>query len=135
MNEIFITKWVTSLQPMMDVAEINRKAVQKLTSLQTKCMTDCFNASLEQFKSLAEAQDPQAATELQMQFFKDMDAKLTNTAEQEVEAVNESQKAVTEVMGESYAHMTDMTFFKEVSDALAPLHVEAEVTSTEKDST
>jgi phasin family protein len=115
MNENFFASMKFSLQPMMDAAEINRKTFEKLTTLQSECMTYCLNGSLEQFKTLAENQDPQAATELQMQFLKDMEAKLRNTAEQEVEAFNEAQKAVTGVMQDGYSR--SLSAFEEKSSA------------------
>jgi phasin family protein len=93
-----------SLQPMMNAAEINRKTFEKLTTLQSECMTYCINGSIEQFKTLAENPGLQAATELQIKFYKDMEAKLMNTAEQEVEAFNEAQNAITEVMQEGYTN-------------------------------
>ena len=135
MNENFIANMKSNLQPMMDVAEINRKTFEKLTTLQSNCMTDCLNAGIEQFKALSKTQEPQAATELQVQFFKHIEAKLTNTAEQEVAAFNEAQKAITEVMEEGYTRMTDMSFFKEVSAVLAPRQEEVEKTPVKKAAT
>ncbi len=124
MNENFITNMKSNLQPMVDVAEISRKAFEELASLQSNCMTDCLNASLEQLKTLAEAQDPQAVTELQIQFFKDMEIKLAEAAEQEVAAFSEAQEAISDVVQKSANRVAGLSFFKSDSD------LEASVTST-----
>lgn len=98
MNE----NYFASMKPMIDAAALNRRAFEKFTTLQSECMTYCINSSIEQFKTLAENPSLQAATELQIKFYKDMGDKLKNTAEQEVGAFSEAQKAITDVLQEGY---------------------------------
>ena len=104
MNDNFFANMTLSMKPMMDAAAINRRAFEKFTTLQSECMTYCINGSIEQFKTLAENPSLQAATELQINFYKDMEVKLKNTAEQEVGAFNEAQNAISEVIQESYTN-------------------------------
>lgn len=117
MTHEYFASLQSGIQPMMDIAEINRQTFAKLTTMQTDYLTDCFKANLEQFKVLTETQDPNHATELQFSYCKTMGDKLSDMTEQKVAAYSQAQVAILEAMQESCAHLPDMAFFKEISGA------------------
>ncbi|WP_421869197.1 phasin family protein [Motiliproteus sp.] len=81
------------MQPVLDLAETNKKAMETLASVQKESMTDVVNASLEQFKAVAECKEPQAALDLQVKFYKDLEAKMTESAEKSIAAITEAKEA------------------------------------------
>lgn len=89
------------MQPMVDLAETNKKAIESLSLLQKDSMTDMFNASLEQFKALSQCKDPKSAMELQMKFYKDMEGKITAHAEKSMATMTEAKDAYMSMMEES----------------------------------
>lgn len=81
------------MQPIMDLAETNKKAMETLANVQKESMTDMVNASLEQFKALSQTKEPQKALDLQMQYYKDLEGKMNASAEKSIAAINESKEA------------------------------------------
>ncbi len=81
------------MQPVLDLAETNKKAMETLASVQKDSLHELVNASLEQFKAVAECKEPQAALDLQVKFYKDLEAKMTNTAEKSIAAISEAKEA------------------------------------------
>ncbi|WP_207061475.1 phasin family protein [Motiliproteus sp. SC1-56] len=89
------------MQPLLALAESNKKAMETLANVQKDSMTEVVNASLEQFKALTEAKDPKAAMDLQVQFYKALEAKMTDTAEKSIAAINESREAFLAALQEA----------------------------------
>jgi len=89
------------MQPVLSLAESNQKAMEKLASLQKNSVTDVVNASVEQFKALAACTDPQSVMDLQVKFYKSLEAKMTDTAEQSIATINEAKDAFVAVVEES----------------------------------
>lgn len=96
------------MQPVVDMTEINKKAAEKLIALQSSCMTDLFNAGLSQVKAMSEVREPKAAVELQVKFFKDVEAKITDVAEQEIATLTEARDQLTEIVEKSISEITEM---------------------------
>ncbi|MEH6813178.1 MAG: phasin family protein, partial [Motiliproteus sp.] len=90
MYESFFKEIESSLKPALDIAEINRKALEKLAAVQSNCLSECIEASVKQFQALTKATDPQAAAELQVKFFQDFEAKLANSAGQNVATLTDA---------------------------------------------
>lgn len=109
------------MQPMMDLAETNKKALEALTLLQKESMTDMVNAGLEQFKALSECKDPKTAMELQMAFFKKMETNMASTAEKSMAAVTEAKDAYVSLVEESAKKTTAEVeeAVKQVSEKMA----------------
>ena len=99
-NDIF-GDMKTRMQPVIDLAESNKKAMETLATLQKDTMTDVINASVAQFKDLAECKDPKAALEKQLGFYKSLEAKMTDTAEKSIATINEAKDAFVSVVEES----------------------------------
>jgi len=91
----------TRMQPVLTLAETNKKVMETLAAVQKDSMTDFVNASLEQFKALTQVKDPKAALELQVSFYKALEAKMTTTAEKSIAAITEAKEAFVAVVEES----------------------------------
>ncbi len=115
MYEKLIADMKSNLQPLMDVAEINRKTLEKLTEVHTEYATDCFNAGLKQIEALTEVKDPQKATELQIKFVKDLDGKTSSVVEQSVTALTKAKDDYSKIMEQACARMTEGKLFEDVT--------------------
>ncbi len=91
----------TRMQPVVSLAETNKKALETLAALQKDSMTEVVNASVEQFKEMAQVKDPKVAMEKQVQFYKALEAKMTDTAEKSIAAITEAKEAFVAVVEES----------------------------------
>lgn len=93
MYENMMEEMKARMQPVLDLAETNKKAMEKLAAVQKDSLQDVVAASLEQFKAVAECKEPQAALDLQVKFYKDLEAKMTDTAEKSIAAISEAKEA------------------------------------------
>ena len=107
-------KMKESMQPMVDMAEINKKTTEKLIALQSSYVSDFVNASLTQMKTLSEVREPKQALELQVKYLKEIEAKLTDVAEKEMAALVEAKEELTGLVEKSAADMGDMKDLKEM---------------------
>ena len=105
-NEL-MNNFKSQMAPFTQVAEINKKTVEKLMGLQQEVATDMFNRGVEQFKALSSIKEPKQALDLQVSLYKEMEAKLTEVAEQEITAINEARTEVTDIFEKSVADMTE----------------------------
>ena len=96
-----IEEMTARMKPVMDLAETNKKVLEMLAGVQKEAMTDVANASMEQFKALAQCKDPKAAMDLQVNFFKALEAKMTDTTEKSIAAFAEAKDAFSTVIEES----------------------------------
>lgn len=99
------------MKPVTELAEINKKAVEKIFALQSGYFADCVNASLAQVKALAEVKEPKQALELQMGFIKQQEAKWTEVAEQELATLNEVREEVSSLFEQSLGSLSEMPYF------------------------
>lgn len=106
-------------KPVQSLVDVNTKTVETLVALQKAYVEELANASVEQFKTLCECKDPKAALDLQVKFYKSVEAKMTETAEKSVAAmtvakdayvatVEESAKKATELAEETAKKVTDL---------------------------
>lgn len=91
----------TRMKPVMDLVETNKKVLEKLAGVQKDGMTDVVKASMEQFQALSQCKDPKAALELQVKFFKALEAKMTDTTEKSIAAFTEAKEAFSAVIEET----------------------------------
>ncbi len=96
------------MQPVVDITEVNKKAAEKLFALQSACVTDLFNSSISQMKALTEVKEPKSAVELQVQFFKALESKLTDVAEQEIATLTEAKDQLSEIVEKSISELSEM---------------------------
>lgn len=100
---------ITNLfKPMQTLAEVNTKTVETLVALQKAYVEELTSASVEQFKTLCECKDPQSALDLQVKFYKSVEAKMTETAEKGVEAMTAAKDAYISTVEESGKKVTEM---------------------------
>lgn len=104
-----MTKELENLfKPVQELADVNTKTVEALFALQKSYVEEITNASVEQFKTLVECKDPQAALDLQVKFYKSVEAKLTETAEKGTATMVEAKDAYVAVIEESAKKVTEM---------------------------
>ncbi|BBB29752.1 phasin family protein [Neptunomonas japonica] len=103
------------MKPVTDMAEINKSTAEKLISLQTAYVTDLFNAGVAQMKALSETKEPKAAIELQVKYFKDLEAKLTNVAEQEIATLTAAKEQLTEIVEKGVSDMSEVPAMADVT--------------------
>ncbi len=107
----------SSFQPLIELAELNRKTLEKMTSVQTSYLTDCISTSIKQVKSLAESGSPQRATELSFEMIKEFENKLAGATEQNIAALHELRTAYSALMNgscsDNYARVTELYSLKE----------------------
>lgn len=107
-------KMKETMQPMVDMAEINKKTTEKLIALQSSYVSDFVNASLTQMKTLSEIREPKQALEMQVKYLKDVEAKLTDVAEKEMAALVEAKEELTGLVEKSVADMSELKDLKEM---------------------
>ncbi len=103
------------MKPVTDMAEINKSTAEKLISLQTEYVTDLFNSGLAQMKALSEVKEPKAAIELQVKYFKDLEAKLTNVAEKEIATLTSAKEQLTELVEKGVSEMSEVPAMADVT--------------------
>jgi len=108
-------------KPMQNLVEVNTKTVETLVALQKAYVEELANASVEQFKTLCECKDPKAALDLQVKFYKSVEAKMTETAEKSVVAMTEAKDAYVATVEESGKQVTEMA--EEAAKKVADLKV------------
>ncbi len=101
MYDKMMAEMTARMKPVMDLAETNKKVLETLAGVQKETMTEVVNASMDQFKALSECKDPQAALDLQVKFFKALEAKMTDTTEKSIAAFTEAKEAFSAVIEES----------------------------------
>lgn len=99
------------MKPVTELAEINKKAMEKIFALQSGYFADCVSATLAQVKALAEVKEPKEVLELQIKFIKQQEAKLTETAEQEFAALNEVREQFSSLVEESLSSLSEVPYF------------------------
>ncbi len=108
-------------KPMQALADVNTKTVETLVALQKAYVEELTNASVEQFKTLCECKDPKAAMDLQVKFYKSVEAKMTETAEKSVAAMTVAKDAYVASMEESTKKAAEMA--EEAAKKVADLKV------------
>jgi phasin family protein len=104
-----LTQEVANLfKPMQTLAEVNTKTVETLVALQKAYVEELANASVEQFKTLCECKDPKSALDLQVKFYKSVEAKMTAAAEKGTATVTEAKDAYVAVLEEATKKATVM---------------------------
>jgi len=88
----------TRMQPLLDLAETNKKVLETLATVQKESLTDVVNASMEQFQALAQCKDPKAVLDLQVKYYKALEAKMTLTTEKSIAAITEAKEAFVAVV-------------------------------------
>ncbi|RDE22515.1 phasin family protein [Motiliproteus coralliicola] len=101
MYDQMLAEMKTRMQPVLDLAETNKKVMETMANVQKEAMTDVVNASMEQMQELAKCQDPKAAFDLQVKFYKALEAKMADTTEKNMAALNEAKDAFTAVVESS----------------------------------
>ncbi|MBN1005400.1 phasin family protein [Amphritea pacifica] len=106
-----------NMKPVVDMAEINKKAAEKLIELQSGYVSDFVNATMAQMQALSSIKDPKEAIDLQVEYVKTLETKLTNVAEEEMAALNSAKAELTAVIEKSFAGLglKDMNYFEDLS--------------------
>lgn len=105
-NEM-MNQFKAQMAPFTKAAEINKQTAEKLFGMQQTVATEMLNRGLEHVKALTESKEPKAALELQVAFFKEMEAKLNTVAEEEISALMAAKAELTEIFEKSTQEMTE----------------------------
>ena len=103
------------MKPVTEMAEVNKSTAEKLIALQSEYLTDLFNSGLAQMKALTEVKEPKAAMELQIKYFKDLEAKLTNVAEKEIATLTAAKEQLTEIVEKSVSELAEAPALTEIT--------------------
>ncbi len=103
------------LMPVTMISDINKSAAEKLITLQTEYMTDLFNTGLAQMKALSGVHEPKEAFELQIKYFKELDAKLANITEKEVAMLSATKEQLMDVIEKNISEMSDIYGMADIS--------------------
>ncbi|MBR9828708.1 MAG: phasin family protein [Oceanospirillales bacterium] len=108
MYDNMLKEMQSKMKPVTELAELNRKAAERIFALQSEFFTNSVNASIAQVKALTEVKDPKDAFTLQMNFLKEQEAQWSEVAEQELAALNEVREEVTSIFEQSLDAMNAM---------------------------
>lgn len=114
MYDTMMKTFADQMAPFTKVAEINKKTAEKIMALQSAYVTEMMNAGIAQLTALTTTNEPKAAVEMQIAFFKEMEGKLTSVAEQEVAALSSAREELTAVFEESVAQIAEVDLLKEM---------------------
>lgn len=111
-----------NMKPVVDMAEINKKAAEKLIELQSRYVSDFVNATMAQMQALSSIKDPQEAIELQVEYVKSLESKLTSVAEEEMAALSSAKGELKAVIEKSFEGLglKDMNYFEDLSKFMTP---------------
>jgi phasin family protein len=98
------------MQPAIDVAEVNKKALETLFSLQSEYVTDFVGSSVAQLKALSEVKDAKDAIDLQVEFFKNLEVKMTSVAEKELAALTTAKDEISGIVEKSLTEIKEMPY-------------------------
>ncbi len=115
MRQDIVKDFQDKMMPVSMISDINKSAAEKLIALQTEYMTDLFNTGLAQMKALSSVHEPKEAFELQIKYFKELDAKFANIAEKEVAMLSETKEQLMDVVEKNFSEMSDIYGVAEVT--------------------
>lgn len=95
-------------KPAEALVEVNKKTAETLSALSKESFETLSSASVEQFKALCECKDPKAALDLQVKFYKLVEAKLTETTEKSLACLSVAKDAYVASFEESTKKVTEM---------------------------
>lgn len=98
------------MKPAIDVAEVNKKALETLFSLQSEYVTDFVDSSVAQMKALSEVKEAKEAVDLQVAFLKQLETKMTSVAEKELAALTSAKEEITDILEKSLAEISEMPY-------------------------
>jgi hypothetical protein len=115
MYEDILKDMQEKMKPVTEMAEINKDTAEKLISLQSEYMTDLFNTGIAQMKALGEVKEPKTALEMQVKYFKEIEAKMTDTAEKELAAISSAKEKLTDIIEKSMFDMSEAPMMTEMT--------------------
>ncbi|GGB90935.1 hypothetical protein GCM10011352_16210 [Marinobacterium zhoushanense] len=99
------------MAPVVEMAEINKKTAETLISLQSEYFSDFVTSGLAQVKALTEVKEPKEAFELQVKYVKELESKITGTAEKEVAVLTEAKEQLTALIEKSVSEIEMPSYF------------------------
>ena len=106
------------MQPAIDVAEVNKKALETLFSLQSEYVTDFVDSSVAQLKALTEVKEAKDAIELQVEYFKNLEVKMTSVAEKELAALTTAKEEISGIVEKSLSEIKEMPYVSDFNKFL-----------------
>lgn len=141
MYETMLNDVKGKMKPVVDMAEINKRAAEQIIALQTAYMNDLFTAGMAQMNALAMVRDPRQAAEMQIGYFKQLETNLKQTAEKELAVMTEARDEMSGVVEQSFAGMGELPWVGQMNTmmesmntpAAAPAKAEAPAEASKED--
>ncbi|MCV6589128.1 MAG: phasin family protein [Marinobacterium sp.] len=131
MYETMLNDVKEKMKPVTDMAEINKRTAERLIALQTAYMNDLFTSGFAQMNALATVRDVRQAAEMQMNYFKQLEVRTTETAEQEVAVLTEAREQMTALVEKSVSDMnSQMPWAEQMSSLMNTFKAGANVAGT-----
>lgn len=111
MYDMMIKDAQNQMKPVLDMVEVNKQATEKLVAMQSAFFSGYFNDVVAQFKALSQVKDPKQAYDLQVQYFKDLESKATNTVEQEIAVLSETKDKLSTLVEKSVNDFAEQPVF------------------------
>jgi len=96
------TDWSLFFEPLLQVTEVNRKAVQKLTDIQASYISFLLDSTIKQLRTLSATSDLKDVVEQQLKYISAVDSQWCATAEQELATARDAQQSINELLVNSY---------------------------------
>jgi len=123
MYETMLNDVKGKMKPVVDMAEINKRAAEQIIALQTAYMNNLFTAGMAQMNALAMVRDPRQATEMQIDYFKQLEADLKQTAEKELAVITEARDEMSGLVEKSFAGMGEMPWVSQMNAVMESMNV------------
>lgn len=125
MYETMLNDVKGKMKPVVDMAEINKRAAEQIIALQTAYMNDLFTAGMAQMNALAMVRDPRQAAEMQIGYFKQLETNLKQTAEKELAVMTEARDEMSGVVEQSFAGMGELPWVGQMNSMMESMNVTA----------
>lgn len=118
MYETMLNDVKGKMKPVVDMAEINKRAAEQIIALQTAYMNDLFSAGMAQMNALAMVRDPRQAAEMQMGYFKQLETNLKSTAEKELAVMTEARDEMSGLVEQSFSGIGEMPWVGQMNSVM-----------------
>ena len=101
MSDLFMKNLDKQLKPLKQLVDINNKAMEKLVQQQSAYMNEVLQASVEQASKLSNPGDVENFVKNQHEFIATMSKKLMETAQRNMDVMNEARDATAKLLQDS----------------------------------
>lgn len=115
MYETMLNDVKEKMKPVVDMAEINKRAAERIIELQMTYMNGLVTGGFAQMNALATVRDPRHAAEMQVGYFKQLESNMKETAEKELAVMTEAREELSQLMEKSLSDMGDLPWTNQMN--------------------